>query len=505
MAKTYDLIIPLGYACSSSQTLRRAGLQLASFPWDWVGIHTPAEKCEIMRDGFPDFMNLEDLQWVGMNDTYGHEEVRNTRNDLLILHDFVSGIPLAEQHPAIAAKYERRIKRLAKCIASAKSILLVTIDAPVTPVPTSAKQCREALDVMNAAYPDKTVEYLLLNLENGRKFSDRVDESPFPGVRRIAFDYARHDPGTPAYGVEIDMLAGFLGGEYAVRDYRTGAEKAAYKARKGDKRRQKFAKKIAAIGAENAAQYWYFRVRRVFRKAAYVVGPKALAARLRSRRFQHIVPLGINCEVAFRFFCRWKFVDSSLLAWAQSRDLATVTAALRNLDSLPTGDFELIEHSHMWLHKASGIQFHGRLRWKTGAPPPIGKALDDDLADLRGRLAHLVDKLRRVLSDDESTLVVHRLADADAESSDLPARLDALESALADLGAKNVTLLVVCRNADLSRMPAGDRRVYRSVKSFNPPAKVAWEELGDPLAWNAIFTEFAPAKILPKAHSFKFE
>ena len=54
-------------------------------------------------------------------------------------------------------------------------------------------------------------------------------------------------------------------------------------------------------------------------------------------------------------------------------------------------------------------------------------------------------------------------------------------------------------------MPAGERRIYRSVKSFNHPAKVAWEELGDPVAWNAIFTEFAPAKVLKKAHAFKFE
>jgi hypothetical protein len=30
-------------------------------------------------------------------------------------------------------------------------------------------------------------------------------------------------------------------------------------------------------------------------------------------------------------------------------------------------------------------------------------------------------------------------------------------------------------------------------------------EAGDPVAWNAIFTEFAPAKVLKKAHAFKFE
>ena len=261
MAKTYDLIIPLGYACSCSQTLRRAGLQLAAFPWDWVGVPPPSEKCEFIRNGFKDFMNLEDLKWVGMNDTFGHEEVTNTRNDLIILHDFVSGIPLAEQYPTVAAKYERRMKRLAKCIDAAKNVLLVTIDAPVTPVPTSAEECRKALDVMSAAYPGRTFEYLLLNLEDGRKFTERVDENPLPGVRRVAFDYARHDPDTPPYGVEIDMLADFLRGEYAVRDYRTKEEIAAHNARKKEKRALKLQRKMEALGAKTKAQYLFLRAR----------------------------------------------------------------------------------------------------------------------------------------------------------------------------------------------------------------------------------------------------
>ena len=80
----YDLIVPLGYACSCSQTLRRAGLQLASFPWDWVGVPPPSERCRLICDGFKDWMNLEDLKWAGRNDTFGHEEVLNARTGLII-------------------------------------------------------------------------------------------------------------------------------------------------------------------------------------------------------------------------------------------------------------------------------------------------------------------------------------------------------------------------------------------------------------------------------------
>ena len=54
-------------------------------------------------------------------------------------------------------------------------------------------------------------------------------------------------------------------------------------------------------------------------------------------------------------------------------------------------------------------------------------------------------------------------------------------------------------------MPSSEHRIFRAVKAFNPLAKVTSADLGDPVGWNAIFSEFAPAKILPKAHGFKFE
>ena len=186
VSNIYDLIVPLGYACSCSQALRRAELQLASFPWDWVGVPPPSEKCRIICDGFRDFMNLEDLKWIGVNDTYGHEEVLNTRNGLIILHDFVSTAPLGEQYPLVASKYARRIERLDRCLRAAKRVLLVCIDAPVTPVPTPPEDCRRAIDEMSAKYPNAKFDFLLMNLEHGRARAEMIDETPVEGVRRVA-------------------------------------------------------------------------------------------------------------------------------------------------------------------------------------------------------------------------------------------------------------------------------------------------------------------------------
>lgn len=279
---------------------------------------------------------------------------------------------------------------------------------------------------------------------------------------------------------------------------RKGWEKVKYKvARHFEKR----ARKMEKLGAQTPLQYEFFRLRRVFRQFLCAIGPQAVRARLHRRKYAHIVFMGINCDLAFRFYCRWGFVDSSLFAWANTVNLATLTAALGRLDDLADGPFQFSGSSRMWCQSDAGIWFHGRLR--TDAPTP--GELDGDLDDLRARIRHLGEKLRRCLADDAETLVVHRLADEDAAASDLAARLDAFEEAIRRLGARDWKLLVVCRAVDLPRMPPAGNRIYRAVKSFNPMEKVTHKELGDPVGWHALFTEFAPAKVLPKAHAFKFE
>ena len=502
----YDLIVPLGYACSCSQTLRRAGLQLASFPWDWVGVPPPSERCRLICDGFKDWMNLEDLKWAGRNDTFGHEEVLNARTGLIIMHDFVQGTPIEEQYPAIAAKYARRIARLHRLLKASKRVLLVSVDTPVSPAPVPPEDGRKAIEIMSAAYPNASFDFLLVNLEPGRPKEKRIDETPLPGIRRIAFDYKSYAPDAPAYGIEISMLADFLRSEYSVRDYRTKDEIATFLKARTKKRSLKMARKMDALGAETPLQYWFFRLRRAFRKILSRVGPRVLRARLRQHKYGQIVPLGMNCDVAFRFYCRWGFVDSSLFAWANTGDLTTITSALGQLDALADGRFEISERSRMWRHVDTGILFHGKLNWdeNTGTPPQPD--LDRDLADLRERLRHLAEKLRRYLSNDVETLVVHRLADKDSNEPGLAERLGAFEDAISRLGARNWKLLVICRASDIRKMPPASKHLtFRCVKAFNPMAKVTHRDLGDPVGWDAIFSEFAPAKILPKAHTFKFE
>ena len=245
---------------------------------------------------------------------------------------------------------------------------------------------------------------------------------------------------------------------------------------------------------------------KLWKKAIRLAEPRIVRAMMRRHRYAQIVPLGRNCEIAYRFFLRWGFVDSSVFAWAYVKDIPMLISSLKSIDALSTGEFEMSERNHMWMHKESGVLFHGKLAWRADCPRPSEEALRSDLAELRARLEHLVRKLKRYLTNDKETLVVHKLADEDTRSDDLGLRLDMLERTLDDMGARNWQLLVICQDADMPRMPhASPRRIYRSVKEFNPGSKVTWPELGDPAGWHALFTEFAPKTILPKAHAFKFE
>lgn len=62
MTRKFDLILPIGEACCCSQSLRTAGLQFASFPWDWLAVRDLGKVVEINCAGGADFMRIEDME-----------------------------------------------------------------------------------------------------------------------------------------------------------------------------------------------------------------------------------------------------------------------------------------------------------------------------------------------------------------------------------------------------------------------------------------------------------
>ena len=261
MKRHYDLIFGIGRACSCSQSLRAAGLQLASFPWDWVGDPGARGRVDVICNDFKGWMDLKDLEHRAPHTIYVKEYVFNRRNELLFLHDFKDGIPIAEQFPKIEAKYARRIARLNNCIKSAKApVLAVCIDAPHLTEPTSLDEIRECRRLLGEKYPGTKFEMLLINREPGRDFANRIEEEPEPGLMRAVFEYKDMAPGRPVFAINIPLMADYLKSRFTVRDYRTPAEYAAYKAHQEEVRKETRIIKMKEVGASNRFEYLLIRL-----------------------------------------------------------------------------------------------------------------------------------------------------------------------------------------------------------------------------------------------------
>ena len=263
MKRHYGFIFGIGRACSCSQCLRAAGLQLASFPWDWIGDPGAKGRVEVICNDFKDWFNLEDLERREPHTIYVKEYVYNRRNGLLFLHDFKDGMPIEEQFPAIEAKYARRIARLGKCIRESDGpVLAVCIDAPHLTEPTPLDEIRECRRMLEAKYPGVKFDMLLVNRDKGREFGDRIEEEPEPGLMRVAFEYKDMAPGRPLFAIDVPLMGEYLKSRFTVSDYRTPAEFAAYKAHQEEVRKETRLVKMREAGASNRFEYMLIRLKK---------------------------------------------------------------------------------------------------------------------------------------------------------------------------------------------------------------------------------------------------
>lgn len=504
--KKYDFILPMGNACSCTQILRAAGLQHLSFPFDWViyeladGRSDLLARTDLVTSSFQDWLNRDDLVFRARIDWHPHDIYFNRRTRVLFNHEFSFNADFDAEYPVIKAKYERRINRLYECIRSSKRVLIARIDRPDQSPSTTIGECERALKMLSGKFPGVDFDLLLVSMDASRPLAEMDVSRPSAHIVRLAFDYKDKSPDVPAYAPDIPLAANVLRDRYEVRDYRSKAE---IEAKRQAARKEKF----KAVGANNAVTYRLIRFRlkalRFQQALALRLSQRILRAKIKSQKFEHIITLGVNCEPAFRFYDTWGFLDSSLLAWSQVFHLEKLVSALNRFPSLFAGDLSLDRLSKMWICGSSGIYVHGKLKAGLAEPPP--DAVEADRCDVQGRMRHLKDKFLQYIRDDRPTLFVHRLCEGDEADETLGGKLDALETALSALGAKNWKLLVICEKEFLSRMPPSDLRVFRAVKKFNPGHAITDRKLGDPVGWKAIYTEFAPAKLLPKKHAFKFE
>lgn len=233
MKKRYDLVLGLGPACSCSQTLRKARLQLLSFPFDWTSylrnlIQYPGDiprKVDDICAGMAHWFEREDIAYVH-READGQDIPYNRRTTAFFPHDFHSPEELEKNFDKVKAKYARRISRMLELIRQAKDVLIVRLDAPPGEPPTPDDDCRYARRKMAETFGGTNFDFVHFRCEKGRTFKDRTDREIEPGFREIAFDYHDYTPGKPTYEVRLGLAAKALRLHAEVRDYRTPDERA---------------------------------------------------------------------------------------------------------------------------------------------------------------------------------------------------------------------------------------------------------------------------------------
>ena len=268
MKRKYDLALGFGPACSCTQTLRRAGLQFLSFPFDWIS-PIPGEstwgldvkrRTDLICTEFKDWLDEGDFVFHGPH-TNGMDKYVNTRLQYLFLHDFPQGVPLAESFPSIAAKYDRRCSRLLELLRHVRTVLIVRLDRPdLRHHRTPIDDCRYAISRLSGKFPNARFDFLLLQPDETVPFEKRKVEDLGGGLTRIAFDYQDRTPGNEPFPL-FKLTVAAVSQLFAVKDYRTREEIADWK-------RKSRAKHYAKLGATNFLQYRLLKIKKaLFGKA----------------------------------------------------------------------------------------------------------------------------------------------------------------------------------------------------------------------------------------------
>lgn len=229
---------------------------------------------------------------------------------------------------------------------------------------------------------------------------------------------------------------------------------------------------------------------------------------MKTKKYDHILSLGKNCEAAFQFKRVFKFTESSIFNWAAIEDDEKFLQALDNLDLIFSD--EIIEHDsvNMWQCKISRINFHGdrvpgELLDKNGKKSP--EKTSEERENVKNRIVHLVQKLKAVWAEKSRQLYVVTVHKENSqEILEYVKRL----TAILNRKTENFDLLVVIpdKKYDKRLRAYKAKHIYfRTLKHFSPWLEVTNLDKCDKDGWNKIYAEFAPAVIRTENKVYKFE
>ncbi len=122
----YDIIIPIGSVCKTSQNLRKLKLQTESLPFDWVLTLDINQIKNMLQSRFSDFLEEENMEYKGKESEQTDVYI-DTKTQIGFWHDFPHNVALRKSFDGIKQKYNRRINRLYQELDKAQDILFFRV------------------------------------------------------------------------------------------------------------------------------------------------------------------------------------------------------------------------------------------------------------------------------------------------------------------------------------------------------------------------------------------
>jgi len=249
----FDFVLGVGSSCIASQALRDAGLQYASYPFDWMSGPTFAQRIRTICSDFRDWFRAEDFEFKGNPNGFTHDLYRNRATGGMYPHDFDPGRPFAECYSAVKEKYDRRIARLYASIRRSKHVLVVWLENPLYDDRPADEEVLDAYRSLVAKFP--AVDIRVLIIDRAMDDMSNGDLEPHEYGWRVACGYRRKTvPGKDArpWDLEVGPIVAALK-HFRARDFRTAAERKAH--RQAERRKQ-----FATVGARSWPAYLLVRL-----------------------------------------------------------------------------------------------------------------------------------------------------------------------------------------------------------------------------------------------------
>ncbi len=485
----YDLIFSIGEACSCTQSIRKCRMQYSSYPFYWIVGCDIVNRCKMLTNNLEKFIDKEDLVFSHKVESTQCNAYKNKYNGILFNHDFKIDETLDQGYEGVKSKYERRLNRLYSNIEESKKILVVYLQIPDSKEIVKDEDLIEAHNILKSKFGDK-ITLLYIHNTDGIKLENRKSIKIGKNIEKVTFEYDKHDKEI-TYAVNFKTLRKYFSIYKISRkfmDTKNLLKRLTF-------RTLYFPTYIHQLSIENKnkkrSKLHYF-LRRLTTK------------RNKNNCYNHIISLGYNCEVQFRFYKYFKFEETNLFNWSFINTIDDLIRVLNDLSLIGKSGFK--QTAPLYTCIETNISFHGKAKWKKIKDNP--ELIQKDIEDLSERLNYLKEKFIKTLKSNDSKLYIYKIKNSDISENinekilELHKTLETLEGG----ASSGFNLLVITEEKYAKLFKNNDKYIFRTVRYFAPDNDVTSNSYLDN-GWDEIFDEFysKKPKNYKKNKKYKFE